>query len=312
MARDFNIKFNNVNMIDDANNILENTKVTKVTLIGNNQFKSLDSAFKDCTELMEIEGELELNEVDDIDNLLDGSTLVDDITLKNVNDENISSTNALKNVSFITFTGDTYEKDALQNIIKSQEWNYDGFLYREAVEENVFVIIKEIEGSDRIEVQDTLEQKTIAVDIKGETYQNLIQGSGEYVLTDEGVTFQLLNLRPNTDYTIQLNFVDNNINKIVAINLGGNEISRRFLNDTEICHSITMRTSNTIFFNELRLSGVGETISNVMLFEGIANQQLDYFDGIQSVGELQENGEYRIDIISSVGDGMRFGKRGRL
>ena len=84
MFREFNVKFENVDMIGGADNLLENTKVTKVIVRGDNKMSSLDSAFKNCSELDTIDGELDLNNISDIDSILDNTQLVKRINLKNV------------------------------------------------------------------------------------------------------------------------------------------------------------------------------------------------------------------------------------
>ena len=56
MFKEFNVEFQDVEMIGGADNLLENTKVTKVVMSGDNKMSSLDSAFKNCSELDNIQG----------------------------------------------------------------------------------------------------------------------------------------------------------------------------------------------------------------------------------------------------------------
>ncbi len=184
MARDFNIRFNNVTM-DSADNLLENTKVTKVTLVGNNKFISLDSTFKDCIDLTQIIGSINLDGISNIDNLLSGATKIESIILKNINNENITSINAFENFLSITIGGITYDKNALQNVISSQDWEYEGFVYEDMVKENIFINSKQVENTDEMVIQNTLEQKATSIEIYGETYENLINGKDNVVLVDE-------------------------------------------------------------------------------------------------------------------------------
>ena len=93
MFREFNVKFEDVEMIGGADNILEGTEVTKVIVRGDSKMSSLDSALKNCSELDTIDGELDLNGVSDIDNLLQDTELVKSINFKNINNENISANN---------------------------------------------------------------------------------------------------------------------------------------------------------------------------------------------------------------------------
>ena len=49
MFREFNVKFEDVEMLGGADNLLEGTEVTKVIVRGdNNKMSSLDSMLKDC------------------------------------------------------------------------------------------------------------------------------------------------------------------------------------------------------------------------------------------------------------------------
>ncbi|MBP3930999.1 MAG: hypothetical protein J6D47_15735, partial [Peptostreptococcaceae bacterium] len=109
MFREFNVKFEDVEMLGGADNLLEGTEVTKVIVRGdNNKMSSLDSMLKDCNELDTIDGELDLNGVSDIDNLLEGTELVKNINLKNINNENISANNSFPNIDRINIGGEVY------------------------------------------------------------------------------------------------------------------------------------------------------------------------------------------------------------
>ena len=89
MFKEFNVEFQDVEMIGGADNLLENTKVTKVVMSGDNKMSSLNSTFKNCSELDNIQGGLDLNGVSDIDNILEGNSLIKSIKLENINNENI-------------------------------------------------------------------------------------------------------------------------------------------------------------------------------------------------------------------------------
>ena len=105
MFREFNIKFEDVEMIEGADNLLEGTEVTKVIMRGDNKMSSLNSAFRNCLELDTIDGEVDLNEVENIDNLLKGTELVTTISLKNINNENISVQNSFNDIKEINIGG---------------------------------------------------------------------------------------------------------------------------------------------------------------------------------------------------------------
>ena len=63
MFREFNVKFEDVEMLGGTDNLLENTEITKVIVRGDSKMSSLDSTFKNCKELDTIDGELDLNDV---------------------------------------------------------------------------------------------------------------------------------------------------------------------------------------------------------------------------------------------------------
>ena len=108
MFKEFNVGFQNVEMIGGADNLLENTKVTKVVMSGDNKMSSLDSTFKNCSELDNIQGGLDLNGVNDIDNILEGNSLIKSIDLKNINNENISANNSFSSIEEINIGGELY------------------------------------------------------------------------------------------------------------------------------------------------------------------------------------------------------------
>lgn len=210
MAREFNIQFNDVTM-DNADNLLENTRVTSVTLVGDNKFVSLDSAFKDCNELLHITGEIDLSEISDIDYLLYNAKRVESIILKNIINENITAINAFPNVLSITLMGEIYNKIALQNIISMQEWFYEGFNYEGTVKENIFINVKEENNTEKLLIQDTLEQKAISIEIYGESYENLINGKDEIVLKEELIldfSNEIKEITPNTILPVYIREID--------------------------------------------------------------------------------------------------------
>ena len=184
MFKEFNVEFQGVEMIGGADNLLENTKVTKVVMSGDNKMSSLDSAFKNCSELDNIQGGLDLNGVSNIDNILEGNSLIKNIDLKNVNNENITANNSFPNVEEINIGGELYNKKAIQNVIASKEWTFDNITYSDVVGDNVITEEVNVVNDNKLVIKDTLEQKAKEIEIKGQTYENLIQGKGEYNLTD--------------------------------------------------------------------------------------------------------------------------------
>lgn len=186
MFREFNVKFEDVEMLGGADNLLEGTEITKVIVRGdNNKMSSLDSMLKNCNELDTIDGELDLNGVSDIDNLLEGTELVKSIDLKNINNENISANNSFPHIEQINIGGELYNKRAMQNVIASKDWTFDNINYSGTVGDNIVTKEVNIVDDNKTTIQDTLEQKARGFEIIGQTYENLVVGSGEATLLDE-------------------------------------------------------------------------------------------------------------------------------
>ena len=186
MFREFNVKFEDVEMLGGADNLLEGTEITKVIVRGdNNKMSSLDSMLKNCNELDTVEGELDLNGVSDIDNLLEGTELVKSINLKNINNENISANNSFPHVDQINIGGELYNKKAMQNVIASKDWTFDNITYSGNVGENLLAKSATMIDDDKTTIKNTLEQKARGFEIIGQTYENLVVGSGEVTLLDE-------------------------------------------------------------------------------------------------------------------------------
>lgn len=193
MFREFNVKFEDVEMLGGADNLLEGTEITKVIVRGdNNKMSSLDSMLKNCNELDTIDGELDLNGVSDIDNLLEGTELVKSINLKNINNENISANNSFPHVDQINIGGELYNKKAMQNVISSKDWTFDNITYSGTVGDTIVTKEVNIVDDNKVTIQDTLEQKTKGIEIIGQTYENLVVGSGEATLLDE-LTLESIN-----------------------------------------------------------------------------------------------------------------------
>ena len=188
MFREFNVKFEDVEIIGGSDNLLEGTEVTKVILRGDSKMSSLDSALKNCSELDTIDGDLDLNGVNDIDNLLEGTPLVKEISVKNVNVEDMSCDNSFTNINTLNIAGDS-KKKAIQNLLGNMDWEFDGVNYTgdmvDVVTDKMEVLTDE---ECNIEVVDALEQKVRSLEIKGQTYKNLINGKEEKELVDNFIT----------------------------------------------------------------------------------------------------------------------------
>ena len=197
MFKEFNVKFEDVEILGDGtDSLLEGTEVTKVVLRGENNFSSLDSTLKNCNELDTIDGNLNLKDVTDIDNLLEGTELVTTVNLVNINNENMSVNNPFPNVNEIGLGGDIYNKKALQNVIATKDWTFEGFKYKDNVGKNITTQEMNIVDDNKVTIKDTLEQKARGFEIIGQTYENLVVGNGEVTLLDE-LTLESIDGSPN-------------------------------------------------------------------------------------------------------------------
>ena len=182
--REFKIELDNVEMINGSDDLLKDTKVTKVTLTGENKLNSLNSTFENCNELTSIEGDVNLDGVSDMTEMALNTSL-DEIKVTNPTEENIQSDNSLNQVANVKIGGTKYAKGGVQDVVGSLEWNAENFTYEDTILDNVYTNSASIEESKNITVSDTLEQKATSIEITGQTYTNLVNGKATKNLLDE-------------------------------------------------------------------------------------------------------------------------------
>lgn len=184
MFKEFNIKFENVNMIGGTDNLLEGTGVTKVVMGGdNNTLSSLNSMMKNCSELDTIEGSIDLNGVKDMDNLLTGTPLINNVGFKNINNNNMTITNAFDDVATVNIDG-VCTKTAMQNFFKQLGWDYDKHIYTGTMINKTPLLTSEFKGYENIQINNTVERASREFELQGQTYQNSVSGQSEKVLVD--------------------------------------------------------------------------------------------------------------------------------
>lgn len=185
MFKEFNVQFQDAQIVGGADNLLENTKVTKVVLRGDNNLSSLDSAFKNCSELDIIEGAINLDGISDIDNLLDETPLVKEVTLENINTE-ISAKDSFNDVNTINIDGNC-TKEGIQSFLGNFEWDSRKHKYVGEMENTAQVLTEELNGyEDReIIIDNSTEYSAKGVEIYGQTYQNLVDGKNENIVKNE-------------------------------------------------------------------------------------------------------------------------------
>lgn len=199
MFKEFNVKFEDAELIGGADNLLEGTKVTKVVLRGDNKLSSLNSMLKNCSQLDTIDGYLNLDGINNIDSLLEGTTFVTKVDFINVNNKNLSANNSIPYVNQVSIGGETYDKEAIQNLIGSREWTFDNISYNDRVKENIKTnILTVLEGQENLGIiSNALEQKAKSIEIEGQTYENLINGEEEVLLVPD-IKLEIVNGENNT------------------------------------------------------------------------------------------------------------------
>ena len=115
-------------------------------------------------------------------------------------------------------------------------------------------------------------------------------------VTNKRNLINLKKIKANTDYTVQLKCNEKG-NKPIKINLCGKEKDI----DATIGVNHVNITTNELNDNKLELSGEGNIVSEIIVVEGEMNQYPEYFNGVQSTGELQDDGTYRIGIKTNEG-----------
>lgn len=294
MARDFKIELDNVEMVNGSDDLLKDMKVTKVTLTGENKLNSLNSTFENCTELTTIEGDINLEGVSDMTEMALNTSL-GEVKVINPTEETIQATDSLKQVSNVKIGGTKYSKGGVQDVVGSLDWDTENFTYEDTILENVYTNSSNIIDNKSITIQDTLEQKATSFEVVGQTYMNLVEGKKTKTLLDEMSTQKVeyeCVIAPNTLYTIQFNCIEKS-NTNITLDLGG---SRVIVDPIIGVNHVKITTPSELTSYRLFMIGTGIKIKEVIVNKGEMNQFPIYFDGEQSVGELQEDDTYNITI----------------
>ena len=106
-------------------------------------------------------------------------------------------------------------------------------------------------------------------------------------------TTNLNYLYPFTEYTVQ--FESNNTGQIDAISLG-NEVLYNNYSVIKGVNRFNITTPSEILSTDLLLDSIGFNLSNLVVTKA-TNESFNYFDGIQSVGQDDENG-HNIEVLS--------------
>ena len=106
-------------------------------------------------------------------------------------------------------------------------------------------------------------------------------------------------IKPNTTYTIKLDRPNVSDTMYLQVDLGGTMM----MLDADV-NAFTIKTPSTLSHSQLRLSGVGNTVKEIIVLEGSrVNDKIEYFEGMKNV-------ENPILVVSNCP--YVFGKGGRL
>ena len=106
-------------------------------------------------------------------------------------------------------------------------------------------------------------------------------------------------IKPNTTYTIKLDRPIVSDTMYLQVDLGGTMM----MLDADV-NAFTIKTPSTLSHSQLRLSGVGNTVKEIIVLEGSrVNDKIEYFEGMKNV-------ENPILVVSNCP--YVFGKGGRL
>lgn len=106
-------------------------------------------------------------------------------------------------------------------------------------------------------------------------------------------------IKPNTTYTIKLDRPNVSDTMYLQVDLGGTMM----MLDADV-NAFTIKTPSTLSHSQLRLSGTGNTVKEIIVLEGNrVNDRIEYFEGMKNV-------ENPILVVSSCP--YVFGKGGRL
>ena len=111
------------------------------------------------------------------------------------------------------------------------------------------------------------------------------------LLKDDTVRYKST-IEPSTLYTIQFNCLAKSTTNL-TLDLGGSRVTVEPIIGV---NHVQITTPSVLASDRLFLIGTGIVIKEVIVNKGDMNQYLKYFDGEQSVGELQEDGSYIIRI----------------
>lgn len=221
-----------------------------------------------------------------IDEMIIGNTIqTNSYNIKTTEYANIAN----KNYEYITFGGVgitvRIESTKASNITELREY----------VQSNPLIVLYKLKNKKIIDLPDLNEKLyTETTGVRCLTQDKA--SSSNLTLETDVANYQIPELKNKTVYTTQFNCIKES-DENITFNLGGATVETKATIGT---HHLTITTPSSISEKELIISGKNSTISDVMIFEEEEmNQYPNYFEGVQSVGELQEDGSYKIDILSN-------------
>ena len=177
------------------------------------------------------------------------------------------------------------------NVIAQPHENYDFIMRSEIDNKNEF---KEYLKNNPITVYYQLETPVIkTVDL---TVQNQDGNTIPHIQTQQGITHVSTSsdvltpvvemscsydviIKPNTTYTIKLDRPNVSDTMYLQVDLGGTMM----MLDADV-NAFTIKTPSTLSYSQLRLSGTGNTVKEIIVLEGNrVNDKIEYFEGMKNV-----------------------------
>ena len=288
---------------------LSNWDTSKVT--------SMANMFRGCTSLTSLDvSNWDTSKVTNMSNMFNGCSLLRKVNLKYVNQSTVlkihenlldrSSTTKGYILSLLDLTSDKnwetlkfshnefYLPRPLRKIGNAKDkfyWDYDKGHY--CIEENVSDDLQVLETPNIIDLPKMNKKITFDTYLPNTSVKvtNLPIQPYKLLLEDDTVRYKST-IEPSTLYTVQFNCIAKSTTNL-TLDLGGTRLT---VDPIIGVNHVQITTPSELTSDKLFLIGTGIVIKEVIVNKGDMNQYPNYFDGEQSVGELQEDGNYIIRI----------------
>ena len=165
--------------------------------------------------------------------------------------------------------------------------------FKEWISQNPITLIHPLETPNIIDLTEMNKKITFDTYLPNTSVDvtNLPLQPYKLLLENDKVRYKFT-IEPSTLYTIQFNCLAKSTTNL-TLDLGGTRLT---VDPIIGVNHVQITTPSILASDRLSLIGTGIIINEVIVNKGNMNQYTKYFDGEQSVGELQEDGSYIIRI----------------